>query len=203
LAQKAAESERRKVKFPQIIWTSALATACISDAKARQSSFIALLGGGSKRGKTPTSTLLWKDGSDISIRNMALTRLYKETVLARIQRDREFARVFFAGALEAAGGADDDGGLAAQEDAQTFLLNGRVEAADDGAARVAQLGDAVEGVEAGRAGTFRGTEQRRERLAQRGGAADDVKDRGRVCAAAKQGGRIIGRVGRDTFDLHE
>ena len=31
---------------------------------------------------------------------MALTRLYKETVLARIQRDRKFARVFFAGAIE-------------------------------------------------------------------------------------------------------
>ena len=31
---------------------------------------------------------------------MALTRLYKETVLARIKRDRKFARVFFAGAIE-------------------------------------------------------------------------------------------------------
>ena len=31
---------------------------------------------------------------------MALTRLYKETVLARIKRDRKFARVCFAGAIE-------------------------------------------------------------------------------------------------------
>lgn len=31
---------------------------------------------------------------------MALTRLYKGTVLARIKRDRKFARVFFAGAIE-------------------------------------------------------------------------------------------------------
>jgi DNA-binding phage protein len=31
---------------------------------------------------------------------MALTRNYKETVVARIKRDREFARRFYAGAVE-------------------------------------------------------------------------------------------------------
>jgi DNA-binding phage protein len=31
---------------------------------------------------------------------MALTRDYKETVVARIQRDRKFARAFYAGAIE-------------------------------------------------------------------------------------------------------
>ena len=31
---------------------------------------------------------------------MALTRDYKETVVARIKRDRKFARLFFAGAIE-------------------------------------------------------------------------------------------------------
>lgn len=31
---------------------------------------------------------------------MALTREYRETVLARIKRDRKFARLFFAGAIE-------------------------------------------------------------------------------------------------------
>ena len=31
---------------------------------------------------------------------MALTRDYKETVVARIQRDRKFARLFYAGAIE-------------------------------------------------------------------------------------------------------
>ena len=31
---------------------------------------------------------------------MALTRSYKETVMARIQRDRKFARLMYAGALE-------------------------------------------------------------------------------------------------------
>jgi hypothetical protein len=31
---------------------------------------------------------------------VALTRHYKETVVARIQRDREFARLFYAGAVE-------------------------------------------------------------------------------------------------------
>ena len=31
---------------------------------------------------------------------MALTRDYKATVVARIQRDRKFARLFFAGAIE-------------------------------------------------------------------------------------------------------
>ena len=31
---------------------------------------------------------------------MALTRSYKETVVARIQRDRKFARLMYAGAIE-------------------------------------------------------------------------------------------------------
>src|SRR5436190_3737307 len=31
---------------------------------------------------------------------MALTRDYKETVLARMKRDRKFARLFYAGAIE-------------------------------------------------------------------------------------------------------
>ncbi len=31
---------------------------------------------------------------------MALTRDYKETVLARIRSDRKFARLFYAGAIE-------------------------------------------------------------------------------------------------------
>jgi DNA-binding phage protein len=31
---------------------------------------------------------------------MALTRNYKETVVARIKRDRKFARLFYAGAIE-------------------------------------------------------------------------------------------------------
>jgi DNA-binding phage protein len=31
---------------------------------------------------------------------MALTRSYKETVMARIQRDRKFARLMYAGAIE-------------------------------------------------------------------------------------------------------
>jgi hypothetical protein len=41
-----------------------------------------------------------------------------------------------------------------------------VEAADDGAACVAELGNAVEGVEDDLAGAFGGTEQGGERLAQ-------------------------------------
>ena len=32
--------------------------------------------------------------------NMALTRDYKETVLARVRSDRKFTRLFFAGAIE-------------------------------------------------------------------------------------------------------
>jgi DNA-binding phage protein len=41
-------------------------------------------------------------GTDTNRRehDMALTRDYKETVLARIRSDRKFARLFFAGAIE-------------------------------------------------------------------------------------------------------
>jgi hypothetical protein len=68
----------------------------------------------------------------------------------------------------------------------------------DGAAVVAELGDTVERVENHLAGAFRRTEQRRERLAQMAGVADDVNHRRcPACAGAQQGGRIIRRARLD------
>ena len=47
----------------------------------------------------------WRGGGDINKRrkqkNMALTREYKKTVVARIQRDEKFARALYAEALNA------------------------------------------------------------------------------------------------------
>ena len=47
---------------------------------------------------------------------MALTRDYKETVLARIKRDRKFAQVFYAGAIEMLMEGDTAGGLSRLRD---------------------------------------------------------------------------------------
>jgi DNA-binding phage protein len=54
-------------------------------------------------GKTPTSPPPLNAGTDISRRDhkMALTRDYKETVMARIKRDRKFARALYAEAISA------------------------------------------------------------------------------------------------------
>jgi DNA-binding phage protein len=53
--------------------------------------------------KTPTSPPPLNAGTDISRRDhkMALTRDYKETVMARIKRDRKFARALYAEAISA------------------------------------------------------------------------------------------------------
>ena len=44
----------------------------------------------------------WNAGNDTNKRNdkMITTRSYHETIVARIKRDREFARLFYAGAVE-------------------------------------------------------------------------------------------------------
>ncbi|MBI2926553.1 MAG: transcriptional regulator [Verrucomicrobia bacterium] len=47
---------------------------------------------------------------------MALTRDYKETVVARIQRDPKFARLFYAGAIEMLLEGDTAGGLSRLRD---------------------------------------------------------------------------------------
>lgn len=47
---------------------------------------------------------------------MALTRDYKETVLARIKRDRKFALAFYAGAIEMLLEGDTAGGLSRLRD---------------------------------------------------------------------------------------
>src|SRR5882672_6915344 len=47
---------------------------------------------------------------------MELTREYKETVMARIKRDREFARLFYAGAVEMLLEGDTAGALSRLRD---------------------------------------------------------------------------------------
>ena len=69
------------------------------------------------------------------------------------------APVFGEALREGARGAEDDGWRAAQEDAQAFLLHGRMEAADDAAARVASMDGLVVGAEDGRAGAAGGAEE--------------------------------------------
>jgi putative addiction module killer protein len=53
-------------------------------------------------GRTPTLPQRWNGGSDTNKQNnkMITTRSYHETIVARIKRDREFARLFYAGAVE-------------------------------------------------------------------------------------------------------
>src|SRR5260370_30418074 len=52
--------------------------------------------------RMPTLPPRSNDGTDTNRRepDMALTRDYKETVLARIKRDPKFARLFYAGTIE-------------------------------------------------------------------------------------------------------
>ena len=64
-------------------------------------------------------------------------------------------------------GADDNGGVAAQEDAEAFLFNGGMEAADDAVTGVAPLGGLVVGAENHAAGASGGAEQRRDGLGQK------------------------------------
>ena len=61
---------------------------------------------------------------------------------------------------QAARGAQDDRGIATQEDAEAFLLHRRMEAADDAAAFVAPTGGLVVGAEDGVAGAAGGAEER-------------------------------------------
>jgi len=81
--------------------------------------------------------------------------------------------------VEGAGRANDDGLRAAQEDTQAFLFNRRVEAADDGDARVAQPPGGIVGAEDGVAGGAGGAEE--------GGLAGGKKGDG--TEAVERGGR--------------
>src|SRR5437879_1710622 len=82
----------RKVSL-NCVWISVPATACIMDAKVVLSSFC--LAAGANAGRTPTSPQLLRDGSDTNRprHNVITTRPYSETIIARIKRDREFARL--------------------------------------------------------------------------------------------------------------
>src|SRR5690348_5606704 len=82
-------------------WISGRATVCISGVMAEHlSSCWAEEANG---GRTRTSPPRWNAGNDTNRRehDMALTRDYKETVVARIKRDRKFARALYAEAANA------------------------------------------------------------------------------------------------------
>lgn len=78
-----------------------VSTVCITCEKAGQSSFCSAAA--ASGGRTPTSPLRWNAGNDTNKRktNMALTRDYKETIVARIKRDGKFARALYAEAVGA------------------------------------------------------------------------------------------------------
>jgi DNA-binding phage protein len=92
------------------------ATACITDAKAEPISFC--WEAAPSGGRTPTSPRRWNAGNDTvkPRHNMALTRDYKETVVARIKRDRKFARSLYAQALSALLEGKTDVGLSILRD---------------------------------------------------------------------------------------
>jgi DNA-binding phage protein len=85
-------------------------------ATAKGSSFclVAAVNGG----RTPTSPPLWSDGSGTSNRGgkMITTRDYRETVMARIKRERKFARRFYAGAVKMLLEGDTAGALSRLRD---------------------------------------------------------------------------------------
>jgi DNA-binding phage protein len=60
----------------------------------------------------------WSDGNGTNNRGdkMITTRDYKETVMARIKRDRKFARLFYAGAVEMLLEGDSAGALSRLRD---------------------------------------------------------------------------------------
>src|SRR2546428_7940982 len=97
-------------------WISGRATARITGVMAGPSSFgsVAEANGG----RTPTLPPPWSGGSDTSYREskMITTRDYRETVMARIKRDREFARLFYAGAVEMLLEGDTAGALSRLRD---------------------------------------------------------------------------------------
>src|SRR2546428_11247796 len=80
-------------------WTSVQATACITGARERPSSFfwVAAASGG----KTQILPPRWMAGNDTNKARykMALTRNYRETVVARNQLDPKFARALYAEAV--------------------------------------------------------------------------------------------------------
>jgi DNA-binding phage protein len=81
---------------------------------------IILLGGV----RTRTSPPPWNAGNDANKRDdkMITTRPHSETIIARIRRDREFARLFYAGAVEMLLEGDAAGALSRLRD----LVNAQI-----------------------------------------------------------------------------
>jgi len=73
---------------------------------------------------------------------------------------------------QAAGGADDDGLGAAEQDAQAFLFHRRVKTADHGAAGVAPVGRLIVGAEDCLAGAVSGAEKSSEWFGEQRGIAE-------------------------------
>lgn len=103
-------------------WILGRATAFITGAKVGQSSFC--LAAAANGGRTRTSPLPWNAGNDTNKRDdkMITTRPHSETIIARIRRDREFARLFYAGAVEMLLEGDAAGALSRLRD----LVNAQI-----------------------------------------------------------------------------
>ena len=99
---------------------------------------------------------------------------------------------------QAPGGTDDDGWLAAQEDAKTLLLDRGMEAADDAVTAAAPLGGPVVGAEDDAAGAPGGAEQGRHGLREQLQVTESGQLwRGVGAQTLAQAGRITGIVTRD------
>ena len=77
---------------------------------------IILLGGGSKRRQSADIAVAVAGRDTVSRINMALTRAYKETVLARIKRDPKFARALYAEAVNSLLEGETEEGLSILRD---------------------------------------------------------------------------------------
>jgi DNA-binding phage protein len=103
---------------PNCGWISVRAIACIS--VATEGSLSSCCAAEANGGRTRTSPPRLLAGSDTNRRrkknNMALTREYKKTVVARIQRDKNFARALYAEALNALFEGETEEGLSMLRD---------------------------------------------------------------------------------------
>ena len=103
---------------------------------------------------------------------------------------------------QAPGGTDDDGWLAAQENAKALLFDRGVEAADDAVAGIAPLGGLVVGAEDEFARTTGGAEQGRRGLRQKVEVTERSQlGRGVGAQTLAQADRVTGIVTRDCLGL--
>ena len=115
----------------------------------------------------------------VALRGQRLRYSHLRVVEGRDQQQAALGQRVLPGGLgphaaDAAGRADDDRLITAQQDVQAVLLNGGVEAADQGNTGVTQGLRGVVGLEDQVAGTAAGAEEGGQRLVEQGGVTLDA-----------------------------